>query len=84
MMKNINKTDPELLIEYNEKVVPLIVEKYNLTQKEALSAFWSSEIYEMMLDPKLVMWEFSILAIFDMWETERVTGDPRNSAYLRS
>ena len=83
-MINTEQTDPELLVEYNEKVVPLIVEKYNLNYKDALIAFWNSQTYKMMLDPKLVMWEFSILAIFDMWEVEKVTGDPRHSAYLRS
>ena len=83
-MINTSQTDPELLVWYNEEIVPLIVEKYDFTHKEALNEFWKSETYKMMLNPELVMWEFSILAIFDMWEVERVTGDPRNSAYLRS
>ena len=38
----------------------------------------------MLENADLAMWEFSERAIFDMWESERVTGDPRNSAYLRS
>ena len=84
MAINTKQTDPELLILYNEQIVPLIIEKYDVTTQEALSMFWNSETYKMMLDPELVMWEFSVLAIFDMWEVEQVTGDPRNSAYLRS
>jgi len=78
------QTDPELLVEYNEKIIPLIAEKYDVNHEEALSMFWRSEIYQMMLNPELVMWEFAVLAIFDMWEVEQVTGDPRNSVYLRS
>ena len=29
------------------------------------------------------LWYFSNLAIFDMWEYEQATGDPKNSLYLR-
>jgi len=62
----------------------MISEKYGFNHLSALQKFWDSEIYQMMKDPELVMIEFSALAIFDMWEAESVTGDPRNSAYLRS
>lgn len=37
----------------------------------------------MLLDDDLKMWHFSPLAIFDMWENEQATGNPRNSLYLR-
>jgi len=76
--------DPELLGYYTEEVVEMITEKYGFDHILALQEFWNSEIYQMMEDPELVMIEFSALAIFDMWEAEKITGDPRNSAYLRS
>ena len=38
----------------------------------------------MLEDADLAMWEFSARAIFDMWEVEQITGDPRNSIHLRS
>ena len=37
----------------------------------------------MLEDPEYAMWEFSERAIFDIWESEQVTGDPRNSVYIR-
>jgi hypothetical protein len=37
----------------------------------------------MLSDPSLEMWDFGYPAIFDMWETEQITGDPRNSVYIR-
>ena len=40
--------------------------------------------HAMLEDASLAMTDFSDRAIFDMWEAERVTGDPRNSTYLRS
>ena len=32
----------------------------------------------------MAMWECSARAIFDMWEVEKITGNPRNSVHLRS
>lgn len=37
----------------------------------------------MLEDNELKMWHFSPIAIFDMWKNEVITGDPRNSLYLR-
>lgn len=36
----------------------------------------------MLCNPKLEMWEFSPTGIFDIRETELITGEPRNSLYL--
>lgn len=83
MMNNQNQTNPELLMLYNEQVIPMIVEKYDFDENEALRIFWESETYKMLLNPELEMWEFSVLAVFDMWEVEQVTGEPRDSVYLR-
>ena len=38
----------------------------------------------LLEDAELEMWDFSERAVFDMWESEKITGDPRNSVYLRS
>ena len=58
--------------------------KYDMEPMEATRNFLTSETHRMLEDADLAMWEFSERAIFDMWETERITGDPRNSVYLRS
>lgn len=67
---------------YDEQVVIMISEKYNMTQKDALMAYLSSETYAMFCDPQLEMLSIPPIGIFDMWENERVTGDPRNSLYI--
>ena len=69
---------------YNKCVIRRIMEKYDMDQMEAARAFLTSETHSMLENADLAMWEFSERAIFDMWESERVTGDPRNSVYLRS
>ena len=67
----------------DEEVVKMISEKYNLEQMKALREYLQSETYSMMTDSELEMWEFGASAIFEMWENEKITGNPRNSIYLR-
>ena len=69
---------------YNQSVIQRIMEKYGMSQMDAARAFLTSETHTMLEDAELEMWDFSDRAIFDMWEAEKVTGDPRNSVYLRS
>ena len=69
---------------YNKKVIERIMDKYGLSQMDATRAFLLSETHSMLENADLAMWDFSERAVFDMWEAEKVTGDPRNSAYLRS
>lgn len=69
---------------YNRNVVQRIMEKYGMEPLEAVRAFLTSEVHAMLENADLAMWDFSERAIFDMWEAEKVTGDPRNSVYLRS
>ncbi|MCD7839367.1 MAG: hypothetical protein LUG46_01920 [Erysipelotrichaceae bacterium] len=68
---------------YDEKVSQMITNKYGIDSMSALKRFIYSKTYKMLVDEELEMWEFSPFGIFDMWEAEQVTGDPRNSLYLR-
>ncbi len=74
---------PCLLSDYTSIVVEHIVGKYNLTAETALRRFVFSETYRMLSNPDLEMWEFSPEVIFEMWECEQITGNPRNSCYIR-
>ena len=69
---------------YNKNVIQRIMNKYGMSQMEAARNFLTSETHKMLENADMAMWEFSERAIFDMWEVELITGDPRNSAYLRS
>lgn len=42
-----------------------------------------SETYSMLSDTTLEMLYFGYPVIFNMWECEQITGDPRNSSYFR-
>ena len=80
----MTKMIPSSLDYYNKKVIHRIMDKYAMDQMDACRSFLTSETHRMLEDESLAMWDFSERAIFDMWEAEKVTGDPRNSVYLRS
>ena len=78
------KDDMVLILDsYDREIVRMICNKYGYAQKDAPRKFLASETYRMLRNPRLAMWDFSPAGIFDMWEAELVTGDPRNSLYLR-
>lgn len=79
----MRKTPAEVLDFYDEEIVKMISEKYAYTQMDSLRMFLNSETYKMLSDAELEMWDFGPAAIFDMWENEQITGEPRNSLYLR-
>ena len=42
-----------------------------------------SETYKILSDINCGMWEYGIRDIFDMWVCEKITGNPRQVAFLR-
>ena len=79
----MNVMDAEMFEYYDREMVKLISRKYGYEHMHALREFLKSETRVMLEDPEQAMWEFSPLALFDIWEAEKVTGDPRNSVYIR-
>ena len=68
---------------YDRHVIQRIIEKYGMEPMEATRGFLKSRTHEMLEDAECGLWSFPERAVFDMWEAEAVTGDPRNSAYIR-
>ena len=78
-----NRTRASILQTYDVEVSKMIANRKNISEMDGFRLFAGSEIHRMLEDDNLRMWYFSPLAIFDMWENEIATGDPRNSLYLR-
>lgn len=78
-----NVLSPFILSYYNTEIVKKICNKYELAPMDALRKFLCSKTYQMLTDESLEMWDFSPNGIFDMWESEQITGEPGNSLYLR-
>ena len=68
---------------YDRYVIQQIIDKYGMAPMEAARKFLTSKTHEMLEDASYGLLSFPERAIFDMWEAEKVTGDPRNSVYIR-
>lgn len=79
----MKRLEPEIIDYYNNEVVQMISDKYGYSQMEALRLFVSSKTHEMLENEECGMTSFGAGAVFEMWETEKVTGVPQNSIYIR-
>lgn len=79
----MTKELPFILNYYDKEVSLLISQKYGFSVMDSYKKFLNSETYAMLSNPELEMWDFSCAGIFDMWESEQTTGNPRNSIYIR-
>jgi hypothetical protein len=79
----MTKVDARTLDFFDRRVVLLICEKYGMDDKQALRDFMESETYQMLIDKEQEVYMMSPAVVFDMWENEKVTGEPRNSQYIR-
>ena len=75
---------PSILQTVDTAVSQLIGESRCIGMLDAYRLFLGSQTHQMLEDDDLKIWYFSPLALFDMWETELATGDPRDSLHLRS
>lgn len=79
----MKRIEPEIIDYYNNEVVMMIIEKYGLSEMEAFKVFVNSKTHEMLENENCSMTDFGAEAIFEIWECEKITGDPRNSVYIR-
>ncbi len=68
---------------YDRQVIQSIIDKYGLDPMDAIRQFVCSETHALLEDAANGMWGFPAYSVFDMWEAEKVTGDPRNSLAIR-
>lgn len=79
----MTKVSTRTLDFFDRQVVYMIVEKYGMEEKMAIMKFIKSETYQMLIDAETEVYKMSPHIVFDMWESENVTGNPRNSQYIR-
>ena len=58
------------------------IDKYGMDPMDAARSFLKSKTHEMFEDAENGLMSLSERAIFDMWEVEQITGDPRNSKFI--
>lgn len=79
----MTKLSANSLYYYDHAVTDLIMRKYGFDRMEALRRFVDSTTHKLLEDPDYGLSAFGNLGIFDLWENEMITGDPRNSVYIR-
>ena len=79
----IKRTRASILQNFDPEVAEQIAKSRAIPLMDGLRLFLNSETHEMLVDDSLKLWYFSPLVLYDMWENEIATGDPRNSLYLR-
>ena len=79
----MTRHSPEGLQYYDQAVTDMMMEKYGYSRMDALRLFVKSETHAMLEDCDYGLNSFGAPGIFDIWESEMVTGDPRNSIYIR-
>lgn len=79
----MKRIEPESIDYYNNEVVLMIMDKYGMSEMDAFKSFVDSKTHEMLENEECGMTDFGAEAIFEIWESEKVTGDPRNSVYIR-
>ena len=68
---------------YDRHVIEQIIDKYGMDPMDATRSFLTSETHRILEDAECGLWMYPERAVFDMWETEQRTGEPRNSVYIR-
>lgn len=56
------------------RLVRMIMEKRELTEKEALTELYASELYRQLEREETKLWHLSVLTLFDLWAQEKETG----------
>ena len=79
----MSRVPVDVLDYYDAEVVRRIIEKYGYGERDAFKQFIGSQTYRMLANPAMEMWQFGPEGLFNIWESEKVTGSPKNSAYLR-
>ena len=79
----MNWTKSDYLFFFDRWVIPMIAEKYQLDDEKALRLFINSQTYQLLTDEGTKLFRESPLVIFDMYNAEHETGDPRNSSYIK-
>ena len=79
----MNQVDARTRDFFDRQVLAEIKAKYGFNELDAIRSFLLSETYQMLVDPQTEVYSFSPLILFDMWGSEMITGDPRNSRYIR-
>ena len=71
MSEKVIKGMLELIV---PRLLRMIMEKQSLTEKEALTRLYASELYRQLEREETKLWHLSIPTLYEMWLEEKESG----------
>lgn len=56
------------------RLVMRMIEKQNLTEEEAMTQLYASELYRQLERDETKLWHLSVPTLYDLWLEEKETG----------
>ncbi len=56
------------------RLIRMIMEKEDLTEKEALTALYESDLYRQLEREETALWHLSVPTLYELWKEEKETG----------
>lgn len=79
----MKRLESDIVDYYNEEVIQRMIDKYGYSFMNALREFVFSQTHEMLEDESFGLISYGAEAILEIWEAEKITGNPCNSIYIR-
>lgn len=57
------------------QIIDLIIKKEKIEDTVAIEQFYKSKTYMLLANEKTKIWHYSALTIYEMWKTEKETGE---------
>ncbi len=71
----MSETNMKVMLEFIiPRLVRMLMEKQSLTEKEALTQLYSSELYRQLEQEETKLWHLSVPALYELWVEEKETG----------
>lgn len=71
----MSETNPKVMLQLIvPRLIKLMMKNQNMTEKEALTKLYSSELYQQLEREETKLWHLSVLTLYDMWVEEEETG----------
>ena len=56
------------------RLIRMLMERRSLTEQEALTQLYCSELYRQLEREETKLWHLSVLTLYDLWVEEKETG----------
>lgn len=71
----MSETNMKVMLEFIiPRLVRMLMEKQSLTEKEALTQLYSSELYRQLEQEETKLWHLSVPELYELWVEEKETG----------